>query len=301
VALDRWCAAVGPAVTMNHGDHGDGVDSIAVISWNTHVGGADIVGLVEDLRAGAFTRGEPVRHFVLLLQEVYRAGADVPRRPDAPAPRRIAPAPPGGAPRFDIVETARRLGLELYYAPSMANGRASPDWAEDRGNAILSTIALTDLAAIELPFEAQRRVAAAATLRGVTTSGRPWRLAVASVHFDHRSRPSRLLASLGAGRRRQAVALLDALDAADACVIGGDLNTWSLQSLEGAVPALERVFVTPAGLGAQPTFATPWGFHRRLDRLLFRVPDGQAARARRLNDRRGSDHHPLLGWVRLDS
>ena len=46
----------------------------------------------------------------------------------------------------------------------MRNGRP-PQTDEDRGNAILSTEPLADLTAIELPFEQQRRVAVAATLR----------------------------------------------------------------------------------------------------------------------------------------
>jgi endonuclease/exonuclease/phosphatase family metal-dependent hydrolase len=278
---------------------GIGVDSLAVVSWNTHVGGADIAGLVEDLRGGSLT-GAPVTHFVLLLQEVHRTGSEVPHDTLGNAPRRIESRPPGGA-RLDIVETAHRLGLDLYYVPSMANGRAATaGTAEDRGNAILSTLPLGALAAIELPYEAQRRVAVAATVQGTTADGRLWRLRVASVHLDHRSRWSRLLATFGPGRRRQAGALAAALESDGPAAVGGDLNTWSLAPLEGALPLLQRSFPSPMR-GSDPTFAAVGGVRWRLDHLLFRLPDGQPARARRLDDRRGSDHHPLLGWVRFIS
>lgn len=118
--------------------------------------------LVQDLRAGRLTGGRPVPHFVLLLQEVHRAGPQVPPTESESVPRRIAANPPGGA-RVDIVEAARRLALELFYVPSMANGWESAP-AEERGNAILSSLPLADLAAI--PYEAQRRVAVAPRFEG---------------------------------------------------------------------------------------------------------------------------------------
>lgn len=298
--LDRWCAAVGPAVTANlPAASSDGVDSLAVITWNTHVGGGDVEGLVRDLRAGRLTADQPVEHFVLLLQEVHREGPDVPRAAAGVAPRRITAFPPE-EPRRDIVETARRLGLELYYVPSMANGRAFEAGApEDRGNAILSTVPLEELAAIELPYEAQRRVAAAATLRGITTLGRAWRLRVVSVHLDHRSRWPRVLASLGPGRGRQARALLAALGTDGPAVLGGDLNTWSVGLLEGAVPVLRRHFATATEPATGATYASSWGFNRRLDHLMFRLPADHAVDAWRLDGRRGSDHYPVFGWVRF--
>jgi endonuclease/exonuclease/phosphatase family metal-dependent hydrolase len=297
-ALDRWCAGVGPVVTAARAPRDSLVlDSLPVISWNTHVGGGDIARLVRDLRSGELSAGRPITHFVLLLQEVYREGPMVPRHPKAMAPGRIIGAP-HDSPRVDIVATAESLGLELYYVPSMANGIATPaQMPEDRGNAILSTLPLTDLAAIELPYEAQRRIAAAASVRGRTSLGTPWELRMLSVHLDHRSRGMRLL-QLGAGRKRQAQALVAALDTAHATVLGGDLNTWA-GMLEGAVPVLESHFpVTTAS--REPTFATASGLGGlRLDRLMFRLPPELSADSRRLRSRYSSDHHPLLGWVRL--
>src|SRR5690606_23359321 len=201
--------------------------------WNIHVGGGDLVRLVADLRAGRLTGGQEVRHFVLLLQEVHRADPFLPSAPPgSTVPARVEEAPPSG-PRRDVVETARRLGLALVYVPSMRNGER-----EDRGNAILSTLPLHDLRAIELPYEAQRRVAVAATLGGLTGGGAPWRLQVASAHLDTRSTGGRAWATVGMGRRRQALALADALRGDLPTLVAGDLNTWSLAFLEGALPLL---------------------------------------------------------------
>ena len=299
--LDRWCAGVGPAVVLTRESDSVPVDSLAVISWNTHVGGGDVAGLVRDLRKGEFTDGQPVDHFVLLLQEVHREGAGVPRNPNASAPRRIVGSPPKG-PRRDIVATAKELGLNLYYVPSMANGLSTGDVTpEDRGNAILTTLPLTDLGAIELPYEIQRRVVATAGVTGRSSTGEPWQLRVMSVHLDHRSRNGRVWQSFGAGRARQARALVAALDTSHATVLGGDLNTWSLGPLEGAIGILQNHFPVPAGYTPEPTFGTASGLGgMTLDRLMFRLPEPWSAVSRRIDDRYGSDHHPLLGWVRLN-
>ena len=79
--LDRWCAGVGPAVSVSPFDStltSATASSLVVVTWNVHIGSGDIPGLVRDLKAGKFTDGKPVEHFVLMLQEVYRSGADVP-------------------------------------------------------------------------------------------------------------------------------------------------------------------------------------------------------------------------------
>jgi endonuclease/exonuclease/phosphatase family metal-dependent hydrolase len=298
--LDHWCAGVGPVVAEQVPARETPLDSLLVVTWNTHVGGGDIPRLVTEIREGRLTGGVPVPHFVLLLQEVYRAGLEVPVDRPAARPRRLNARPPRG-PRIDIVETARMLGLAVYYAPSMSNRRASETaLPEDRGNAILSTLPLHDLGAIELPFEGQRRVAPAATITGTTSTGEPWELRVVSVHLDNRSTGKRLLRSLGAGRRRQAEALVEALGSPEAIALGGDLNTWSVGMLEGALPVLERHFPLPESHPPEPTFATAAGLGgMRLDRLMFRLPSGLSATARRVPNLYGSDHHPLAGWVTL--
>jgi endonuclease/exonuclease/phosphatase family metal-dependent hydrolase len=302
--LDRWCAGVGPAVSATRVVISDTAapavaspaSSLAVVTWNIHIGAGDVPGLVRDLKAGKFTDGKPVEHFVLLLQEVYRSGKDVPSGVGAAMPRSTLHKSAGR--RVDIVETANELGLELFYVPSMANGRpASAEHSEDRGNAILSSLPMQNLTAIELPFEAQRRVVAAATINGTTMEGKPWSLRVVNVHLDNKSRPSRFLQSLGAGRARQARALVEALGADSSAVIGGDLNTWSMGFMEGALSVLEQHFPLPAKHPTEATFAMAG---LKLDRLMYRLPSGQKAETRRLADRRGSDHHPLIGTLEFE-
>lgn len=330
--LDRWCAGVGPAVVHTPADRrgAPSVREVAVVSWNTNVGGGDLHGFIADLRAGRFTGGDSVQHFVLLLQEVFRRGPDVPRGA-ATRPRRIAPQPARGH-RADIVEVARQHDLHLFYVPSMANGWAPADVAaEDRGNAIVSTLPLDGRTAIELPYEGQRRVAAGATVRSFTPDGRALHLRVVSVHLDNRSTLSRVHHSFGSGRARQAEALAAALrrdtEAHLPTVLAGDLNTWAPHAWERALGVLRTHF--PQGNATTaPTFAgRPMGVGRTLDHMMFDLadltlastmpatdpvatsgPSGSARRVQgtddrvafespisvRLDDARGSDHYPLL-------
>src|SRR5262245_54165314 len=157
-SLDRWCQAVGPAVVAPVAEQLVAkTRSLTVVSWNAHVGGGDVIGLVNDIRRGNVAGVPASGDLVLLLQEAYRGGDAVPAElvPGAASATGIRETPPGAS-RVDIVAAARTLGLSLYYAPSMRNGRNDD---EDRGNAILSSLPLSDLRAIELPFERQRRVA----------------------------------------------------------------------------------------------------------------------------------------------
>ena len=329
--LDRWCAGVGPAVVQRYeapvGQRPTSAHDLTVVSWNTNVGGGDLHGFIRALRAGRFTDGDSVEHFVLLLQEVYRTGHDVPRGA-AMRPRRIAPRPAHGR-RAAVVEVARDHGLHLFYVPSMANGWAHADGArEDRGNAIISTLPLDDHLAIELPFEGQRRVAASATVRSTTPDGRPLPLRVVSVHLDNRSIVSRFQRSFGSGRARQAEALTAALSRdsnALPTVVAGDLNTWAPSSWERAVAVLRAHF--PHGNATNgPTYAgRPMGVGRTLDHMLFRLPVAEAQErapsgpsastplpppsaqtpvferpvSRRLDDAHGSDHYPLMTRLTL--
>ena len=296
--LDRWCSTVGAPITFGAPavDEAAALDSLAILTWNTHVGAGDLEALVTDLRVGRLTGGAPVRSFVILLQEVYRAGGTVPDRVVTDAvPSRVAPEERTG--RGDIVQTARDLGLSLAYVPSMRNGLTDDGLPEDRGNAIVSTLPLEEVTAIELPFEAQRRVAVSATVRGLTTRGRDWKLRVSSVHFDTRSTGSRFLATFGAGRLRQARGLVARLPPGIPTVVGGDLNTWTPRILEGSLDYLQRAFPDSPCPSEEPTFQTGWGFTRRLDHFFFRLPDAWQARFERVDDRYESDHYPLLAWV----
>ncbi len=279
---------------------GGTVDSLAVVSWNAHLGSGDVVAFVTDLRAGAFTHGQTIEHVVLFLQEVHRVGTDLPARVpgDVNVPPRRDPSPPSGE-RIDIVETAQRLGLRVFYVPSMRNGPPGErPTEEDRGNAILSTLPLTDLTAIELPFEKYRRVAVAATAAGASSGGSTWRLRLCNVHLDNRARFPRYFQSAGAGRLRQARALLVWLTDVP-CVLGGDFNTWAPESFETAIPAVRETFRQPVELDPRPTVTAKFLPDRRVDYLFFNLPEGLVGRYERLNAKYGSDHYPLLGWVRL--
>src|SRR6185503_2814273 len=122
----------------------------------------------------------------------------------------------------------RKLGWWLYYAPSMRNGDGIGEHAEDRGNAILSSLPLQGAEAVELPFAAQRRVALVAT---VTDAQKQPRLRVAVTHLDTRASLLRGWIFGGpAARNKQAKELVSALKKFEAdplpLIVGGDLNTY---------------------------------------------------------------------------
>ncbi len=301
--LDAWCWAVGPAYQAR-GDQvatASGVDSIAVVAWNIHVGGGDARRLIADLREGRLTGGEPPEHFVILLQEAHRAGASVPGNiPSwAAAAGAIRKAPPTGG-RADVTAVAFVEGLHLFYVPSMRNGGPGQGAPEDRGNAILSTLPLTALTAIELPYERQRRVAVFANVEGRSSAGQPWQLRVVSAHLDNRAAFSRIHRSFGAAQSNQARGLLRALESETPTVLGGDLNTWYRERGAGAVRLLQARFASvedhPRGGTADLPLFLP---DLKLDHLFFGLPDSWDARYKVIDDRYGSDHKPLVGWVTM--
>ena len=289
--LDDWCRSVGPAVaasSMPVSAAPVALADLVVISWNVNIGAGDVASLVDSLRDGSLT-GQPVTRFVLLLQEAYRRGPLVPRGPltgarsaGARQPRVI------DRERIDIVEAARRLGLSLVYVPSMRNGS---DLDEDRGNAILSTEPLSDVAAVELPFERQRRVAIDAAVSGTGPGGAPWTMRVTDVHLDNRAPARRLWLFASATRLRQARGLLLALGTTGPAIVGGDFNTW--YGFDDPVfDELSTAFDTDIPHDRRPTFAGLL----RLDHLFFRLPEGWQATTTRL-EKFGSDHHPLMARV----
>ena len=234
--LADWCSGVGP-VEFRPQPASDvsfqAPDSVlTVVTWNVHVGGGDLVSFLRDeleYDCDARTPRQAGLHFALLVQEAHRASSAVPEAPEgAPARDRIAEAPPSG-PRLDIVQVAKKCGLALFYAPSMRNGtEAGEHGHEDRGSAILSTLPLAEPVAIELPFEAQRRVAVVASVPGPGGS----KLRLASVHYDVAGNILRVLGTGGSMRVRQNDGLTEALDLMDPerdipIVVAGDLNTWS--------------------------------------------------------------------------
>jgi endonuclease/exonuclease/phosphatase family metal-dependent hydrolase len=293
---------VGPALitrgTSADSDATATLDELVIVTWNVRAGAGDLLSFVRDLRGGALT-GSPVESFVILLQEAYRAGPEVPTDPSRGGLTEPISVPPPDGPRVDISEVAQRTGLYAFYTPSMPNGASPEGLQEDRGNAILSTLPLTDLRAIELPYEAQRRVAVAGTIAGKATDGRTWSVRLASGHLDTRSRMSRFLDSFGRGRARQAQGLAGSLEG-EAVVLGADLNTWSADFLEGALDILYPRFPeTPPAAGS--TFTAAGVIPRRLDHLLVRLPRGRAEQVVRIPNRYGSDHDPLLTVLRFTS
>jgi endonuclease/exonuclease/phosphatase family metal-dependent hydrolase len=289
--LVRWRQSVGPPVVRIGNTPPPAADRLVVVNWNVHVGGGDIAGLFADVRRQA----GPNVPIVLLLQEAYRAGDEVPRilEPSATFASLIREMRQDGR-REEIEAVATSLGLNVYYVPSMRNGGPSSS-DEDRGNAILSTIPLSDLSAIELPFERQRRVAVAATVSGATLNGQPWRVRVVSAHLDTMSGASRLwIAGSEFARARQARGLLTALQAESSLVLGADMNTL-FGFRDRAYAEAARAFPDTHVTDRRPTFHGLM----RLDHLFFRLPDGWQAEFRRLDDTYGSDHHPLIGHVSI--
>lgn len=304
--LAAWCETVGPAVVQRADEvsAAPAANRLAVVSWNTHVGGGDVHELLVRLRRGDLTGGAPQQHVVVLLQEVFRRGDGVPGRvaEGLPVPHRIAVNPPEGA-RRDIREIAASERMSLVYVPAMRNGRDEIT-PEDRGNAILTTEALGDVAAIELPMERQRRVAIAATIMRRMSRAEPARpLLAVTAHLD-----TGLALTRGgpfAARRRQADALVNALaylPAADAdVVIGGDFNSW-LGDAESAVQDVRRSFPEPAQ-HERPTWTGAAGIHATLDHMFVRIDDGEPV-TRRAPQRFGSDHYPLIttiAWTRTSN
>jgi endonuclease/exonuclease/phosphatase family metal-dependent hydrolase len=198
--------------------------------------------------------------------------------------------------REEIEAAAQRLGLYAYYVPSMRNG-APASSAEDRGNAILSTLPLGDLTAIELPFERQRRVAVAATVKGVTPGGSPWAMRVVSAHLDNMVGARRLWIAGGEfGRTRQARGLVSALQGQGPLVLGADLNSW-FGFHDGAYRTAAAAFPSTPPSDRRGTFHGLL----RLDHLFFRLDDGWRAEFVRADDTYGSDHYPLIGQIHFDS
>ena len=285
---DRWRSAVGDPVVLDANKTAEASDHVlTVVAWNTDVGGGDIGRLITDLRAGRLTGGRPVRSFVALLQEVYRSDSDVPGRlrPHARSARAVRSA----SRHPEIVTVARALGVSLYYVPSMRNGAAGNP-PEDRGNAILSTLPLSSLAAIELPLERQRRVVPVASIDVAVEPHLSLR--VASVHLSNMvGHHLWLLAE--AARVRQARALAEVLTRKDGpLVVGGDFNTW-FGYHDAGYREVQRSIPTARPSDRRPTFG-----RLRLDHVFYILPPGWGAAVHRADEKYGSDHYPLIAEIR---
>lgn len=280
-----WARAVDtPVLVRRAARPAPSAESIAIVTWNVHGRHGRLLDFVAQLRSGRVT-GRPVPDFVLLLQEVVRAQrAPVPL---ARGMKRAGAIRGGDAALPDIVEVAEALGLSLMYVPSMRNG---PD-GEDRGNAILSTMALDQTYAFELPFRRQRRVGVAATLT-VIDEGMPRPLRVVNVHLDTSEGRGRLWV-LGNPRPAQAHASVEYLAAigppAPLAVIGGDFNTFL--PFEDAANDMRREWSRYQGNEDD----APTRGQVRLDYLFFRLEAELCGGTTRARSRFGSDHYPVIG------
>jgi endonuclease/exonuclease/phosphatase family metal-dependent hydrolase len=276
--LDAWCAGVGPVGMFNGAGPADAavpLSDIAFVSWNVHVGNGDLRAFVEDLRSGRLTNGRVPRHFVLLLQEAVRMMSVPPLAAGAKGARRIGAAHQDTE---DIQVLAVRLGLSIVYAPSMRNGNAARDPATDRGNAILSTLPLSDPTAIELPFERQRRVALLAKVALSESESLP----VGIIHLDATDATRHLRVFHARSWRATQALAVESLLPQGPVVLGADLNTWlsGLGSEEPAARSFRQL------LGGNPG--------RGIDYLFFR--GSATAHYEVVSSKYGSDHHPLIGW-----
>ncbi len=291
-ALQPWRTNVGPAVLDRAGRTCEAapLDSLLVVSWNVHLGHAEIVRFVNELRAGRVLPGIHVRHFVILVQEAFREDAAVPEHTVSNAcPRRL------GGSGADIEALADTLGLALFYVPSMRNG-CEQGRRQDRGNAILSTLPLTNLKAVELPLIRQRRVAALADVSGHSSDGKAWTLSLASVHLENRG-PG-FPGAWVHGRARQARALVAALPNTSLAALGGDFNTLSGVQ-EPAVRIVGGHFRNSPEHQRSVTFVSYAVIRSQLDYLFFRCAGQHRSKYWRARDRYGSDHYPIMGFIRV--
>jgi endonuclease/exonuclease/phosphatase family metal-dependent hydrolase len=304
-ALDSWRGGVGiPLIIIPSAAVHEikSLDSLIVVSWNIHMGGGDLDRFIRDLKEGRLTDGSRVQDFVLLLQEVFRQGSDVPASvpPGVRTGGCIRCSPPSGE-RMDIREIARRHNLALYYVPAMRNGETDGSEApEDRGSAIVSTLTMSSFTAMELPYERQRRLAIGANISGETSAGAPWTVQFINVHLENRARWSRFFRSFGRARLRQVTAVIDAFSGATPTVLGGDFNTWFRGSKESAVRHVDESFDSPHQHLQHGTVRYgPLLPERMVDYLFFRLPEGWSAHYQRIDTLYGSDHYPLLGRVQI--
>jgi hypothetical protein len=291
--LDRWCRAVGPAVYVPRpvapASSPPSLEEVVVVTWNAHLAEGRLTELVGALRTGSLTNGVPVRHFVLLVQELFRRGREVPIFADGMRTAHAIRAREQAAP--DVNDYAAALGLSLLYVPSMRNGG---DLDEDRGNAILSTEPLSSAVAFELPFERQRRVAVGAAI-DVTDGVRRVTLRLMDVHLEPLSSPQWLWVLRNPrGRQIRAVLSLLAESRDDVAwggtVLGGDFNTIQSGPQESAY---EHARAWSTGFAHEDQRTTH--MMGRLDYLFFRLRPGVTAATMRIEDKFGSDHHPVLG------
>jgi len=301
--LLSWCQAVGSPVFVKPSETEKNltIDRLTLVSWNVHVGSGDIDQFIKDLQKGQLTDGDPVEHFVILLQEAYRQDSSVPVNipPYAKVGNSIHITTPRGS-RVDIITIARKHGLGLFYVPSMRNGRQeNTNVPEDRGNAILSTFPISRPMAVELPLERQRRTAIAANIEGVTKNNISWILQLINVHLENRTSGLMFVRGFSIARLNQITALLKILPEEKIAVIAGDFNTWFREAREPTIKHMETFFnqleIASKFDGAKiPRKRYALFPDRLVDYLFFRVPENWHTEKDYVNDHYGSDHYPLI-------
>ena len=252
------------------------IHHLTIVDWNVHVGSGQVGELLDRLsfdaaQGGPFdaAQGGQPAGVVLLLQEAYRSGEEV---PDVPAKIHEHPR------TLDIVSIARERGLNLAYVPSMRNGSGTGvGEREDRGSAILSSESLSDVTAIELPIGHERRVAVLATV--TPRGGTPVR--VVAAHFD---------VVRGATKQGEHLAAyLMSHPSPLPIVLGIDANAIA-GAHSGAVHAIEKVAPRLRQCGTGRTNA----WFARIDFLFSDLPASEIDRCETLHDRYGSDHRPQV-------
>lgn len=286
-SVATYRSTVGPALTYAPTDAPpirDSAGRLIVINWNVHVGNGDVARLIDKVSKAETTSGRGQPEFILLLEEAVRQDPNIPAPTGFKVPKRIA-RPEGSK---DVAALARELGWWMYYAPSMRNGDGLVERAEDRGNAILSSLPLQSVEAVELPFVVQRRVALVAT---VADAQQQPKLRAAVTHFDTRAPLLRGWIFGGpSARTTQAKGLIAALgklqDDRLPLVVGGDLNTF--MGSKGVIDTMSQV-APRANCGSQATHA--FGM---LDHVFADVPPAWSQECRRGESKFGSDHYPLI-------
>jgi endonuclease/exonuclease/phosphatase family metal-dependent hydrolase len=299
IRLAGWRDRVGPPIALELAPPlAAPPEELDVLCWNVGIGRGRLGALLGHLRSRRLI--DPpgsggVRPLVVLAQEAYRTGADVPR--SGAGGRRSHGGRGGGPGAHDIAAAAVELGMSLRYVPSMGNRHAG----SDRGNAILATAALGASEAWELPLVRQRRVAVAASLAAFP------QVRFVSAHLENRAALRSGRPGGSSGRAAQAGALADlAARRPGDVVLGADLNSLLGRRDPAFRRLAERGFVEPDGAGGWVrTLRGPLPL--LLDHVLVRGAGAiRDVRVLRIDGTRrlgtsvfGSDHHPLLARVRL--
>src|SRR5262245_53064774 len=120
VVLERWRGSVGPPLFSPGPGHAAiaGSGALTLVSWNTALGAGDVARLFADMN-----RQRPDVPIVLLLQEVYRAGPEVPAllSKEGAFASRLRGLRSDGK-RDEVEAIAAALQMSVYYVPSMRNG-----------------------------------------------------------------------------------------------------------------------------------------------------------------------------------